>query len=85
MCEKGDEITRFDGTHIIPAGAKFLHIKLTTYSTEYRIKNTETHEHKITNEPVFFKWLLDFTILMQLFWAQITLPSLVAISGPKKS
>jgi hypothetical protein len=31
----------------------------------YRIQNTETHVHKITNVHVFFIWRLDLIILMR--------------------
>jgi hypothetical protein len=34
--------------------AILMHIKLTTYSTEYRIQNKETHVHKITDVAVFY-------------------------------
>jgi hypothetical protein len=72
-----------------------MYIRLTTYSTEYRIQNTsETHVHKITNVPVFYL-ALELMILMvanPLLGLlegmgpenQMALVSLYAISGPKK-
>jgi hypothetical protein len=58
-----------------------MHIELTTYSTGYRIQNTETHVHKITDESVFYMahGLNDFVILTRanpllgLFQAQMVL------------
>jgi hypothetical protein len=57
------------------------YVKLLYVLSEYRIHNTETHVHKITDVPVFI-WRLYLRILMRV---QMALASLVAISGPKQS
>jgi hypothetical protein len=59
---------------------KLMYIKLTTYTTENRIQNTETHVYKIINVPVFYM-AQDLMILMQA----ISITRAIGRDGPWKS
>jgi hypothetical protein len=50
----GEPLPPYTHTNTFKAAAMLMRIKLTTFSTEFRIHNTETNVHKITNIPVFY-------------------------------